>query len=1385
MNQKLSREGLVEELKLWYGRKNNSKDTLADEDLKTIVDEGYDIIEEDGILQARHRGLKYRGIGMFGEGTEEARPMESSEIRGVVWRDLKSMFDEESIKIMNLLGFINFVKFAELPSIIGKRRVERSGIGKDTYAFSDNTTGRIYFIVDNMSAMNITSFHVRGLILHEIAVHFGKNILSSTEWTNVKKALLNLYVQNDERVVIALNTAAERLSGAMKRAPEIIGGRDEYIHPDETGVNFWIDAETRFDIITEFDKLFNETLAYFASQNPSSIKVGPAKKLWIEIEQAVRKFFLNLLKKFNPKYKGESKITSTDIEYLISHLAMHIPDVALKRFGDTHNIEHIRTSRREKFLEDSVITKVQYHGTMEDFSFPVFGVTDLGMHFGTQKAAMNRVAGLEKDSEKSEAMYQEIASLIRPMGIFSPLFRAYVKGYYINIKNPLVVPDLGVWDNPRAWYNYTFKDEALNTLPDNVSPFVMGKWRTFISKWAKIQEDGMEQYPEQFRERFIEFWEARGFDGIKYRNIAEDQGSISYMVFREEQISPENSYSFNSSSKGINLIRGIGGTEADNIAGNRGAARFAADTVRNTFASEGRARTAWDNLRRFFDPFATVGGRSLLLIRRYLARGEATLGENTAKNIFDIFEQANAAEEKNIYKFFTTEGASPNLVPNRNVQFKTRETIFRGRRIGKAGGRQVATVNMREKAIEVKEQIESMGRELVDLQLMSETRFERLRGKYLPKMYLRYLLGDEYRSALGSGMRPGRMDYVKIRKLHSKWMADVILGEIKDPAFLASKYIGTVSRDLAMVKYLNYVVSDPGNNGWVLPDDLVQWRDNTVSIYWLESEATHLQAMADVREKTDPSIATEMRDAAKEMRNLARSQAPSIAKYRTGKYKQIPNQPKFGSMRGIWVLKEIHDDVMGWIGPTGEQPIVAQFFSATGIGGWAQRYFKYSRVIANPPTLIRNLISNTVLLQTSGVSMFKIPSVMRRAMEEILTDGYYYKLAQKYGVESASFTSEEIRSIDREYAKLSANASWQSRAALFLSDANVGGRFYQKSEVLFKVAKMVDLMENKGMSEGQAALESQEAILDYSLVSPSIRFLRSVPFGAPFITFQIKVLPQLLKNLRKHPLSFAPYVALPYVMAGIFAAENDVDEDDLKKLRQHMGEWARDRTGMFFLPSRNEDGKWVAVDIGYMLPWTAWIETARDMYKLEFGDAWQGTGFFSGPVDILKGLEANQDPFTQQPIWSDLDPPQQRYEDMLVFMASYMVPPFMNPRGRAGAITTGGGAAVKLLMAAGMKDGNIGEDGLPKYDISASILAMFGVNTYTLNPAFQLQRNLRWMTTDLNKTMSRMMKMITDPGISAEKREQLMQEYLVFIQNKQSDIMEYVESTRGMSEKLQ
>ena len=53
-----------------------------------------------------------------------------------------------------------------------------------------------------------------------------------------------------------------------------------------------------------------------------------------------------------------------------------------------------------------------------------------------------------------------------------------------------------------------------------------------------------------------------------------------------------------------------------------------------------------------------------------------------AKNIFDIFEEATDAEKEVIYKYFTTRNASTDMLPDRDVKFKIRETIFRGRRKG-------------------------------------------------------------------------------------------------------------------------------------------------------------------------------------------------------------------------------------------------------------------------------------------------------------------------------------------------------------------------------------------------------------------------------------------------------------------------------------------------------------------------------------------------------------------------------------------------------------------------------------------------------------------------------------------------------------------------------
>jgi predicted esterase len=1349
VNERGTRPEIVTGLKLWYGNKNNVDESVvfSDEEMQNMEQGDYEAIydetfdDEDGGLVFTKARARFRL-------PEELQPIEQGQVESLIVSEMTKIFGTEATRNMLGMGFINFGTLREF-----KQSFDSVHIDAQTAAFVSQDSGKVYFVTDVIPKYYAAS-GLRGIILHEIGVHFGKGILTKSEWANVKAALLDMYVRQDPAIVKAYNRASDQVTHLY-------------------GPNWNEHA---------LDTLWNETLAYYASQNPGKIRTGPSEGLWKIIERGVRRFFKKLLLKFNPRFKGlQAEITTDDIEYLIAHMTWHVPQLALKRHGDSKKKLKLRRENRARFLKDSVVQEPVYHADLESHHFPVFAVSDLGYHFGTLKSAEERIDMVRRD------WIRKHADEITDDQLFVPE-SDYIGKYYISLKNPLEITSDFQWKDPSEWYKYTFEDQDVSDFFRNHK-----QWRKFIGgfdsimpvEFYRMSEDKKNTFYDKFRQEFTAFWKDQGYDGLYYTNTYEDPGEISWMVFDEEQIASAEAYSFNPISKGILLSREIGGTEADNVAGNRKAALDAEATVANTHKAIGVGRSAWQSLHRFFDPFATVGARELLLKARYAARGESTIGENMAKNIFDIFEEATPAEKEVIYKYFTTRNANPDMLPDRDVKFKIRETIFLGRRKG-SGDRQIATANLKQKTIEVKKQIEDLGQAMVDIGLVPEfeARYERLKGKYLPKMYLKYLLGDEYKRALGGGMRAGRLDYTKIRKLHSEWAAKILLGEIKDPGFLASKYVGTVTHDLAMVNYLNYVVSDPANQGWVLPRGRVKWRGQERSIYWLEAEATDLMHRADIQEKTDPDTAKKMRELAAEMRDSARKAEPDVAGYDMKNYRQIPNHPKFGGMRGLYVKKEIYDDVEGWAGPTGEQPVIAEIFSRQGWGGVLQRTFKYTRVIANPPTLIRNIGSNTILLHTSGVSMFKIPYVLGKAMTEILNNGKYYRVAQEQGIETTSFSHEELRGIDREFAKLQADASLMDKFKIFLSDANVGGRFYQKSEVLFKVAKIIDGMENKGLSESDAALEAQEAILDYSLVSPSVRFLRSVPFGAPFITFQVKVLPQLLKNLRKHPMSFAPYVALPYIMAGIFASENDVDQDDVNKLKKHMSEWARDRSGIHFLPSKDENGKWVAIDIGYMLPWTAWYETARDMQQMEFGDGWRGAGFFTGPIDILKGFESNIDPFTQQPIWNELDPPQQQYQDMMIFLASYMVPPFMNPRGRAGGVTTGGGPAVKLLMAAGLKDGNIGEDGLPKYTIPASIMSMFGLNTYTLSPNLQLARNIEWMTRDLEKTEMRMMQLISEPGISDDKREQLAEEYVVYIQNKWGDIQEYVESLEGMSEKL-
>ena len=176
---------------------------------------------------------------------------------------------------------------------------------------------------------------------------------------------------------------------------------------------------------------------------------------------------------------------------------------------------------------------------------------------------------------------------------------------------------------------------------------------------------------------------------------------------------------------------------------------------------------------------------------------------------------------------------------------------------------------------------------------------------------------------------------------------------------------------------------------------------------------------------------------------------------------------------------------------------------------------------------------------------------------------------------------------------------------------------------------------------------------------------------------------------------------------------------------------------------------------------------------------------FAGPWEISGALKLNEDPFTGQPIYNEADPTMQRYEDMLGFLASYMVPPMLWPRNRAGDIVKGGGPLVKTMMAADFIDGNIGKDGLPRYTMPNALLSWFGVSVQQLSEE-DVYKKAHYKQKDLDKINSRFQKMILDPGVSGnsrdaiEKRSELQNTYREHWMKKYLEASEWAEHLKDI-----
>jgi len=749
------------------------------------------------------------------------------------------------------------------------------------------------------------------------------------------------------------------------------------------------------------------------------------------------------------------------------------------------------------------------------------------------------------------------------------------------------------------------------------------------------------------------------------------------------------------------------------------------------YATPGRAPgligRAWNAFLGWYNPVNRIPQANRYRIGKYKTLGKIARANDIARSIWEDLHKASNRDQRAAYDYLTTRGATPNTIGDAKV---------------------------RQAAIDAKRIIDMLGQALVSRGLIPQQSYDKYRDQYLPRIYLKHMIERHGGSLSGfaNAARPSDMGYTKQRKEIDK-EARLLMGEITDPGFLAARGILRTYRDIALIDFLDTISQ---NHSWVFDRGLVPFKGRNVSPFWLKAEAEELSYRAIF--EPDSANRQRMISEANAMRALAVPYIRDNENVPDG-YAQIPDTQRYGMLRGMWVRKEIKEDLLpGMEILPDDASSLQRFFSPNGFGGRASSLWKAMKVPMNPATQVRNFISNMIMLNLSGMGPVDIPRYIGRAASEMYTDGHYYKAAKSRGLTASGFSEQELVKISREFLDIDRKLARQSSffpilypfvIARELATRVIGlsGEFYQKAESLTKLAKMIHDVEQSGRSIDDAYLEAQKWLFDYSEVPSAIRYLRNVPFGAPFVTYFYKAFPVLLEAAATKPWRLAPYVALPHIAAAFFAFLHDVDKDDVEKLKQSLPEFLRSKENAMMLPVKDAAGRWQFFDFGYLLPWSMFQEAGTQAAKGEASEAIRTAGLLGGPIaDMIVTLKTGIDPFTKRPIYDKRDPPQDQMRDIMSYLARATLPPWMTDQS----------FALKMWDAYKQNPTKYGD---PPLTMGQAAARGFGMNVYPVEPEVSRARSLKKFDSEIRDLQSRMRQQLRDRRLSDDERQTVAQKY--------------------------
>jgi hypothetical protein len=333
-------------------------------------------------------------------------------------------------------------------------------------------------------------------------------------------------------------------------------------------------------------------------------------------------------------------------------------------------------------------------------------------------------------------------------------------------------------------------------------------------------------------------------------------------------------------------------------------------------------------------------------------------------------------------------------------------------------------------------------------------------------------------------------------------------------------------------------------------------------------------------------------------------------------------------MRGMLMAREVYD-VMNNTGAVIENFVqnsaesggnmsasarIAQFFQN------GTTVMKKSSTVWNPGTHATNWIGN--MLQGSvygGVDPVNWTGHVAAAAKEVLNEeGPAYEAFRRFGGSQAGNTAGDIsvvtdplrvasqREIENLRDRVNSGATPQEifRAFMAVSQDRIERAdnrltdIYQLSDSIMKVALMRAHMK-RGLSAEESFLNAEEVFFDYGLVPPIVRWVRSMPFGSPFISWTYMATALTIKKsteftvLRRNEdgselrvpniLFLLPWLGAYSVIQGLALAGDEMEDEDLKFLRPGLPPFLKEGFGTLYA-GLDESGRAQLIDAAKYLP---------------------------------------------------------------------------------------------------------------------------------------------------------------------------------------------------------